>query len=300
MSAHQGDSSPDVFVFPPFAPPTARPEATPPAPAAAPEPQPPTEPEPFGLEVPLPAHDVGDPEAEPAAGGDALPWEFASGEPAAATAAEPEPAADEQDLPWLEMPDGGPTIHPSEEPAPAPAADAGWMAWEGEASSVGQTAAEITPPPLATAGELTSVSAVPSAASEAGEVEGPPPLPEPTGFTAADPYAPTAEPVHPETLPAEEPAAPPHSWPVEAMEPAALQAAEGAPMVETPVAPDAVAVHVPAIDHDAFGRVAERLEEAARALRSDPGGFVAAHHDDPLALLIAGYALGYRQGGRSA
>lgn len=313
MSAHQGDFSPDVFVFPPFAPPTARPEATPAPvtePAAEPEPPAAPEPEPFGFEVPLPAHDVGDPEAEaPVHGGsDALPWDFTGGDAAAPAAGLAEGAPDEADLPWLEMPDGGPTIHSTEEAAAPepPAADSTWMAWESEASSTGTTAAEITPPPLATAGELTSVSAVPSPASEAVPGE-PPPLPEPEvpavdpyGFTAADPYAPTTEPVHPETMPGEEPPAPAHSWPVEAMEPAALQAAEAAPVVETPVAADAVAAHVPAIDHDAFGRVAERLEAAARALRTDPGGFLATHHDDPLALLIAGYALGYRQGSRAA
>ena len=274
MSAHQGDSSPEVFVFPPFAPPLrhdAAPPAAAPAEATPVETVAAAEPEPFGFEVSVPAHDLGDPAEDDEMG-------------------TPEPEADGADLPWLELPVDAHTVHTSPEmPPPLPPLEADaptWMAWETEASSLGETAAEITPPPLAAAGELTSVSAVPSPAAE------------PFGFDDLPDPAAAAEAAHPETMtPPEEPA---HSWPVEAMEPAALQSAEAAPIVETPVAAGAAAVHAPAVDHEAFARVADRLEAIARSIRNDPGGFVSLHHDDPLALLVAGYALGFRQGSRAS
>lgn len=115
MSEQPGGSTPNAFVFPPFAPPVFRAPA-PPAPAAlapaAPVAVPPEEPtEDFGMEVPLPAHDVGDPDDLPQQGFDAeeadsQPWET------------PAPPAAE-DLPWLEMPADGPRVHPAEVAAPA-------------------------------------------------------------------------------------------------------------------------------------------------------------------------------------
>jgi hypothetical protein len=112
MSAQPGGSTPNAFVFPPFAPPVFRAPA-PPAPAAAAPPEdppaaPPEEPaaDDFGMEVPLPAHDIGDPDDLPQRGfdaeeADAQPWET------------PAPPASE-DLPWLEMPAEGPRVHTSE------------------------------------------------------------------------------------------------------------------------------------------------------------------------------------------
>ena len=44
--------------------------------------------------------------------------------------------------------------------------------------------------------------------------------------------------------------------------------------------------------------VADRLEAAARALRERPAAFLAGGGDDPLELLLAGFALGYLQGNR--
>jgi hypothetical protein len=111
MSAQPGGSTPNAFVFPPFAPPVFRAPA-PPAPAPAPPEDTPAtlaeEPaaDDFGMEVPLPAHDIGDPDDLPQRGfdveeADAQPWET------------PAPPASE-DLPWLEMPAEGPRVHTSE------------------------------------------------------------------------------------------------------------------------------------------------------------------------------------------
>jgi hypothetical protein len=118
MSALPGDPTPNAFVFPPFVPPVSRPAQ--PAMEAPARVEPPVED--FGMEVPLPAHDVGDPDDLPQHGFDAdeagtQPWEDAA------------PPA-EEDLPWLEMPAGGPRVHATEDPlswdapaAPQPAAD---------------------------------------------------------------------------------------------------------------------------------------------------------------------------------
>ena len=117
MSALPGDPTPNAFVFPPFVPPVSR--SAPPAQAPV-RVEPPVED--FGMEVPLPAHDVGDPDDLPQHGFDAdeagtQPWEDAA------------PPA-EEDLPWLEMPAGGPRVHATEDSmswdapaAPQPAAD---------------------------------------------------------------------------------------------------------------------------------------------------------------------------------
>jgi hypothetical protein len=132
MSAQPGGSTPNAFVFPPFAPPVFRAPA-PPAPAAAPPEDtpaaPPHEPaaDDFAMEVPLPAHDIGDPDDLPQRGfdaeeADAQPWEA------------PAPPASE-DLPWLEMPAEGPRVHTSETaaddetPGWAPAAQDEVMPW---------------------------------------------------------------------------------------------------------------------------------------------------------------------------
>jgi hypothetical protein len=62
----------------------------------------------FAMEVPLPAHDVGDPDDLPRHPfeAEAQPWES------------PAPPASE-DLPWLEMPADGPRVHTSEATEPS-------------------------------------------------------------------------------------------------------------------------------------------------------------------------------------
>ncbi len=110
MSANPGDSTPNAFVFPPFAPPVFRAPA-PPAPAPAMPEEEPMEEEPaavdFAMEVPLPAHDLGDPDTD-------LPQQGFDAEEADPQAWElPAPPVSE-DLPWLEMPADGPRVHTSD------------------------------------------------------------------------------------------------------------------------------------------------------------------------------------------
>ncbi|HEX8360743.1 MAG TPA: hypothetical protein VF613_11560 [Longimicrobium sp.] len=146
MSAHSGDSTPNAFVFPPFAPPVFRAPAPPPAaPASAPPEEQPEEPAAydFAMEVPLPAHDLGDPDDLPQQGFDAdeagsQPWETSA------------PPAGE-DLPWLEMPAEGPRVHTSET-----AADDETPGWtpDAPADSFAQESDEVMPwaapePPIA-------------------------------------------------------------------------------------------------------------------------------------------------------
>jgi hypothetical protein len=55
---------------------------------------------------------------------------------------------------------------------------------------------------------------------------------------------------------------------------------------------------VAAADAAGYGEVADRLEAIARALRDDPGSFLAGGSDDALGLLVTGFALGFGQGRR--
>ena len=69
-----------------------------------------------------------------------------------------------------------------------------------------------------------------------------------------------------------------------------------------PVAATSPAEQPAAVAHalaDAFGEVAGRLEGIARTLRERPDSLLAGGSDDPLALLVTGYVLGYTQGRRS-
>jgi hypothetical protein len=50
---------------------------------------------------------------------------------------------------------------------------------------------------------------------------------------------------------------------------------------------------------DTFGEVAGRLEEIARTLRERPDSLLSGGSDDPLALLVTGYVLGYSRGRRA-
>jgi hypothetical protein len=70
----------------------------------------------------------------------------------------------------------------------------------------------------------------------------------------------------------------------------------------TPVAATSSAEQPAAVAHalaDTFGEVAGRLEGIARTLRERPDSLLSGASDDPLALLVTGYVLGYTQGRRS-
>ncbi|HEX8317256.1 hypothetical protein [Longimicrobium sp.] len=70
----------------------------------------------------------------------------------------------------------------------------------------------------------------------------------------------------------------------------------------TPVAATSPGAQPAAVAHglaDAFGEVAGRLEDIARTLRERPDSLLSGGSDDPLALLVTGYVLGYTQGRRS-
>jgi hypothetical protein len=70
----------------------------------------------------------------------------------------------------------------------------------------------------------------------------------------------------------------------------------------TPVAATPPAEQPAAVAHalaGTFGEVAGRLEDIARTLRERPDSLLSGGSDDPLALLVTGYVLGYTQGRRS-
>jgi hypothetical protein len=85
----------------------------------------------------------------------------------------------------------------------------------------------------------------------------------------------------------------------EAFAPAELPDAntDTAPVVATsPAEQPAAMTHALA---ETFGEVAGRLEDIARTLRERPDSLLSGGSDDPLALLVTGYVLGYTQGRRS-
>lgn len=276
-----GDSQ-DGFVFPPFVPPSAsRPPAAPvPAPAApAPAPPPSTVPR----------------DEEPAA-------------PEAAAEAFDDPRDGEEDLPWLELPEPR-AAEP--EPAPAPAAvaeeDAGegvlpdWMTWDARAEAEAEAELADTPAiegleefdagpafeavaaeepaDLSDLAELAGMELEEEfAAPQSGE------LAAPAGADAGaeQPFAPGAF--------EDRYAAPPEeaAEPLEAAaEPDPFTAAE---IDRTEAAEPAEAA---AAAPGAFDEVAARLEAIARELRERPGELLSGGGDDPLALLVTGYVLGW-------
>jgi len=339
MSALPGDSAPNAFVFPPFMPPAPRS-----APSAPAEPAP----DEFTMEVPLPAHDPGDPDGDlPQRGFDAEEAGSQQWEAAAPPAAE--------DFPWLEMPADGPRVHAAE-PTVGDEEMAGWAGWDAGGA---QPAAGSTP----AAGEGTRDTATSDAATPWAEAPADEPAPwtEPTAAdepwtapsAAEDPApwtettvadeAPWAETPAPEeaTPWAEKPA--PHdvapwaetpsadeagpwgdsapeaetsaepAWPrfiaeAEEAPPAQALFAHDAPVTEetapaeSPSASEAATAPatqtVPASDAPAYGEVADRLESIARALRHDPGSFLAGGSGDALGLLVTGFVLGYGHGRR--
>ena len=329
MSALPGDPTPNAFVFPPFAPPvarTARPAAEAPAPA---EPL-----EEFGMEVPLPAHDLGDPDDLPRHGFDAAeagtqPWEDAA------------PPATE-DLPWLEMPAGGPRVHASEDPTP----------WETAGSQpVADLAYDYTPAaePVADFAYDFVPAAEPAAEAPEAEPEAEPmPWIDDTASFAETAYTPDVAEEAPSfttevpSFLAEEPAAsyeapaetaweppflaepdaaspaeaalsaeiePEDEFPVEAE---AALAYEDAGFTEVPTSadfdeasriasaaqPDAAFMAAATAPAAEYGEVADRLETIARSLRDDPAAFLAGGSGDALGLLVTGFVLGYGHGRR--
>ncbi|HEX8675020.1 MAG TPA: hypothetical protein VF710_24175 [Longimicrobium sp.] len=327
MSALPGDSAPNAFVFPPFMPPAPRS-----APSVPAEPAP----DDFTMEVPLPAHDPGDPEGDlPRLGFDAEEAGSQQWEAAAPPAAE--------DFPWLEMPAEGPRVHAAE---PVVDADemAGWAGWDaGGAQPAAEEPAQDTAVPeeampWASAGEPWSEPAAaeePAPWTETTVADETPwaetPAPEQAGTwveapapAEAAPWAekpaphdvapwaetPSAEEAGPwgDSAPEAEASAEPQ-WPpfiaeAEDAPPAQALFAHDAPVIEESApdesqsTPEAATQTVAASDASAYGEVADRLESIARALRDDPGSFLAGGSGDALGLLVTGFVLGYGHGRR--
>lgn len=316
MSALPGDSAPNAFVFPPFMPPVPRsgPAAAPSAPA---EPAP----DDSTMEVPLPAHDTGDPDGDlPQRGFDAEEADSQQWEAAAPPAAE--------DFPWLEMPAEGSRVHAAE-PAANDDEMAGWAGWDaGDA----HPAADLAP--AADEGTAAPEEAMPWAESSSEETwTAPADEPAPwTETTVADDPAPWTEPAAEEPMPwtptpaaedvapwaeipaaedvapwAETPAAeeagpwgdtPASEAAAEPAWPPFIAEAEEAPASQALFARDTPAESAPAPAAQGYGEVADRLEAIARALRDDPASFLAGGSGDALGLLVTGFVLGYGHGRR--
>jgi hypothetical protein len=317
---------PAIMVFPPFNPAPRQAEPVP-APvrdqAPAQEEAPPAPAGPRGWDVEAP------PAAAPDADGAGL---AADGRDA--------PLSEEEDLPWLEVPQA--RAHTADEPAELKADDApNWMEWvrdEGQAPPAGE-AEEATPigdlapddaqpwapetetaaddwaaPPEAAGGPWEA----PSAAAEPDPWQAPAQetpsagggteldLPEPELYDLPD-VAPAAAPWTEAEAPrfeapsgAEETAEAEPAWELPS-QPAADAPPAWESFAPAPAEPDAAA---PADQAPGpFAAVADRLQEIADALRTDPGAFLAGARGggDPLGLLVAGFVMGYgaRRGGGS-
>ncbi|HYW09091.1 MAG TPA: hypothetical protein VE913_19180 [Longimicrobium sp.] len=182
MSAQPGEPTPNAFVFPPFAPPVFRPAAESRAPAEAP-PAARDEPLDFGIEVPLPAHDLGDADdgSAPAApvfdaGDDAsMPWDAAPLEdvPAPAMFADNAGPADAAPFASEAVPFAEPYVDPfigsdaapftESDPLPAPFAEAEAAPWA-ELESAAYVEAEPAP-----SAETEALFAEPAATSATAE-----------------------------------------------------------------------------------------------------------------------------------
>jgi len=351
---------PAITVFPPFNPsprqpaPMAEP-ARDQAPASAPDdPQP--EPQATGGDVAAPARDrapasgLDDPQPEPqATGGDVAaptvpaPWDFAP--PGEAEQAGDAPISEDEDLPWLEVPE---PARAREEDTAAPELKAdeapNWMDWvrdagphdEAGATPIGDLqpddAQPWAPETETAADDWASSAAAPDAGApapstaDAGEPqrdpwqappsqEGGDPQPDPwQAPPATEQGEPQPDPWHapveeygtteydvpepelydlPQVGAAAEAAAEPE-WELPAQQPAA-----DAPPAWDSFAP-AAAEPEPQAAAGPFAAVADRLRQIADALSADPNAFLAGAQGggDPLALLVAGFVLGYnaRQG----
>ena len=327
-----GDS-PDGFVFPPFIPPSA---ARPPAPPAADAPAPAARPRmPWDAETPIvaePPAPAAGPAAEPPyvapaeePAGEDLPW-LELPEPAAAAA---EPAAAEE--PDEEFPDwltwdaraeadaeaelmGTPLLEGMEEFAPAedftaeepaaPTAAEGAEAIpfaEEDAFLYGELpaleAAEEESPGIADVADLELEPGYGFAAENEEETGYAAPAEAPHGFApeaSEDPFAlPEPETDAPAPFVADEEA-------VMASEPDPFTLAEidATEADEPSVEAGSDAPQAAAAGASAFDEVAARLEEIARMLRERPDELLAGRGEDPLALLVTGYVMGYGHGRR--
>jgi len=313
---------PAITVFPPFNP-------TPRQPAPVAEP----------ARDQAPASTADDPQPEPqAAGGDVaapaapVAWDFEP--PAEAEPEDEPPISDDEDLPWLEVPEQAP---PSAEAAPELKADdaPNWMDWVRDAGPHDEEAAtpvaDLQPedaqpwsPETETAADdwAWSAAAPPDAASTPPAEAAGDPQPDPQ----ADPWQapPTSERDDPQPEPQLDPwqtpqaesraaddvtteydvpepelydlpqvgasaeAAAEPGWELPAEQPAAAPDPQPEPQPE------------PQAASGPFAAVADRLRQIADALSADPGAFLSGAQGggDPLALLVAGFVLGYnaRQG----
>ncbi|MFL5385856.1 MAG: hypothetical protein ACJ8GN_25350 [Longimicrobiaceae bacterium] len=355
---------PAITVFPPF-----NPMARQPAPMAEPprdqapalerdDPQP--DPQAVGGDVATTAPVQGERDDPQAAVGDVaapaapVPWDFApAGE---ADPAGDAPISDEEDLPWLEVPEQAP---PRAEDAAAPELKAdeapNWMDWVRDAGPHDEEAVPIAdlqpedaqpwaPETETAADDWASSSSVPAAddpqpdpqldswqapsASEGGDPQ-PDPWQAPPSSEAGDPQPDPwpAPPASAEGDPQPDPQAsgwaeteydvpepelydlPPvgasaevaaePGWELPAQQPAA-DAPPAWESFASAAAPDPQPE--PQAASGPFAEVAGRLRQIADALSADPNAFLSGAQGggDPLALLVAGFVLGYnaRQGGR--
>lgn len=310
-----GDSL-DGFVFPPFVPPVAPRPADPPAPQAS-VPESPAPPQaarptmPWDVETPI----VGD-----------VPVDVPP------RAAAPARAEDEdEDLPWLERPeprdsDDAPAAAAPEAPAATAASDdfPEWMAWDDRdaddaRAEVDGVAAvegleEFVPEALgahfSAAPAVDWTEAEPVADAATGSDAGAPVTDDPldsAGWSldapeAAEPPPPSDYEEAPSILAFVEADAVAEPEPIAAESTAGdeepLEWEPAAELASTASAP-AAAGDAPAAADGPFADVAARLEEIARALRERPDELLGGAASDPLALLVAGYVMGYRARGGS-
>ncbi|HEU0302040.1 MAG TPA: hypothetical protein VFR37_21470 [Longimicrobium sp.] len=311
-----GDSL-DGFVFPPFVPPAAARPVDPPTPASQ-----------SSVPEPTPSADT------QTAARPTLPWdvetpmvgEVADLPPLAAAPAEADEAEDE-DLPWLERPVPRDTEEApaaaAQEPAAAQANDGfpDWMAWDDRDADEARSDAEGLP---AVEGleDFVPVDDLGSHFSPAPAVD----------WTEAEPVADAAAGIDAADAPVTEDPADSSAWSLDAAEgdeppllfesgdasalaldepaalaepgPSAAEETEPEPLEWEPAAALAQAVpangeHGPASTGGPFEEVAARLEDIARTLRERPDALLGGDASDPLALLVAGYVMGYRaRGGR--
>lgn len=295
-----GDSF-DGFVFPPFVPSAATRPAEPQPPAASSE--------------------TGEAPSAPEAqeGRMTMPWDLEApvvrtDEDAAVQAA---PQGAEEELPWLEPPPGA----SAEDAAPAGGEDAAppaeegfpdWMAWDERASEEARSEAEEVAP-VEGLGEFVSEDELAGHAEAEQPVEWAEAEPEAAGEEQAEAAGAEAGEHYDWSLAEPEGAEPPaveeaapevtfdtpsftepqpfaaHEEPAAAAEPDPFTAASVAEAEEAaPNEPAGAAA--PA---GAFAEVAARLEDIARALRERPDELLSGSASDPLALLVAGYVMGY-------
>ncbi|HEX2078017.1 MAG TPA: hypothetical protein VHG08_09915 [Longimicrobium sp.] len=312
-----GDSL-DGFVFPPFIPPSAARPVDPPAPPPrASVPPPPAEPQVTAPARPTMPWDV----ETPIVGGAADVAPLSAG-------ADGTDEAEDEDLPWLERPApraavDAPPAAPAQEPAAAQAADdfPDWMAWDDRDADEARSEAEgvaaveglddfvpvddlgshFSPAPAV---DWTEAEPVADAAAGIGAADAPV-TEDPAGSSAWSLDAPeAAEPPLPfdggtsSALAFDEPSAAgvAEPEPVAAQAPAA--AVEPDPFTAASVS-EAEQQAAPASAASPFADVAAQLEEIARTLRERPDELLGGSASDPLALLVAGYVMGYRaRGGR--